>query len=596
MADSLIRPSALRVCSIVASLAVGAACSAPAPVRVEPPADVGYLAIVELDEAGAVTSASRLVAWADGDALPLVSRGAATVLLVGWRGAEVDATAALAGRAAGFTARLRAASGCEQGLPAPAWAATWSAESTLDARDLATVPRLTTDGVDDACPELSARTAAVDLRCPATRCAPVTTRLGRCTLELDLASCALGTMRATFDVDGRACVELLDPTVDCTPRDEAPAAFTSGYSCIAPQSCELDVYFPPMDDEPPYFSKATLVDREAWLPESLLRYGNLYSGTLFSGHLHELVVLGDRAIVAAALGPGPSWHCPADGEQVPVQLLSVDASLNVTATSTAPDCIHRMTNDPIGGGFIATYAADRRWRLGRFDDQGHLVASAASEIPWDYWVISDVETLGDEVIILVGATGQSSQVHRHDLRTLARIRHHTIGFGTTGMTIVDERTLAFSSDHERASARWVVGDDTIIERADLPEDPDRREWVYGTKWWPETNEQLIATRGSVNIYLEAHPGRTFARATAFEEETISLSFTDWPQRGGVLAAGIVPITWAGTVVRFEPRARRFLQGTWTLGHGPIGRMRTAADGRVWLLLPWEGSIAIVGER
>jgi hypothetical protein len=25
-------------------------------------------------------------------------------------------------------------------------------------------------------------------------------------------------------------------------------------------------------------------------------------------------------------------------------------------------------------------------------------------------------------------------------------------------------------------------------------------------------------------------------------------------------------------------------------------MRTAADGRVWLLLPWEGSIAIVGER
>ncbi|MCK6548781.1 hypothetical protein L6R52_23255, partial [Myxococcota bacterium] len=437
------------------------------------------------------------------------------------------------------------------------------------------------------------RTAAVDLRCPATRCTPVTTRLGRCALELDLASCGLGTARATFDADGNACVELLDPTVTCTPRDEVIPTFSAGYSCTAPQSCELDLYFPPAADEPPYFLHEKIVDGTNWLPESLTRYGNLYTGTLIGGWVHDLVVLGDRAIVAAAAGAAPNEICPPDGAAVPVRLLHVDAALNVTATSTAPPCLQRMVNDPVGPGFLALYGEDRAWRLGRFDAGGRLVASASTDVPWEYWMISDVAIAGDELVVLVESTGQSSQVHRFDPATLARIDRHTIGFETTAMTVVDDHTLALSSDQDRATARWTIGDATVHDRTDLPEDPDRREWVYGTKWWPATNEQLVATRGSVHVYLQAHPARTFARATVFEEEMFALGFTDWP--GGVLVGGIITNRWIGTVVRFDPARRRFLQGTWELGHGPIGRMRTADDGRVWLLVPWEGAIAIVGE-
>lgn len=140
---------------------------------------------------------------------PLMAAGSASLsltvghdesLTVWGYGAEVQPLIEGVPRERWSTENLREAVACDTTLPAPRWSALVSASRSV--AQTADPRAWTASWLDEQCPQVA--TLRADVRCVPDTCGTIVQR--GCALDIDLSSCAKGTLEGRVLPDGRVCV------------------------------------------------------------------------------------------------------------------------------------------------------------------------------------------------------------------------------------------------------------------------------------------------------------------------------------------------------------------------------------------------------
>ena len=409
-----------------------AGCKGTVPLTT-PEAD--FIALVQLQD-GLPLSATPLVPWTPGTALPVITEGDAVVIGFTAQGIQSAGLIDIVRRGTG---QLRPAIGCEQALPPPVFAMRWQADGTLTDHDGEI--RLTSNALIAGCDNRSPDARiAVDMRCPSPRCIVETERLARCRWRLGLPQCGedgvttsgIGEMFATLHADDTLCLEFGESPWVCEPRPDDLA--DGAMMCSAPKPCPLEVYLEPGERPRPFTTKTATVVHSADYISSLVGGVPLFfPRAVLEGLIFDLAVLDGRVVVTAGQDDTGRDVCAAYRHRSS-RLFFVDSeTVEVVGTATAPPCIHRLAPDPMGPGFIAPFERDDRWHVGRFDAEGELVDSGDSQVTLtstgniqrrieEMLLLPDSET----VVLLQTARGDGGHLRAnlivHDLSSLRRQR------------------------------------------------------------------------------------------------------------------------------------------------------------------------------
>lgn len=574
------------------------ACKATPVVEVDVPAEIGWVAVVTVGEAGAVRRATPLVRWSADAPLPLITRAGEgeTALLLGFSetqlemlGVEVD------------DSPLQALDGCGRALPPPVWVGRW-AGGALSAHD-GPAPRVTAPWLSTACPDLSGEPVLVDADCFETRCEPSVRWIGRCDLELDLSSCGIGNLPASVDVDGSICADFSAAGWRCD-RTTDPVA-RAAYTCLEPAPCELHVHAGGAPPAPFEIARRQLVEGEPYLPGRLDRLGVLTTDDVADGHLLELLVL-PGAVVVSRTTREPATSCYAADAQAGELLYLDPESLLSVRTATAPYCLRRMVRDE-GGGFVGAYVEGEELFLGRFDRRGRLTGSAPVDERTDAQPgeprlvqagsdrVLEMVMLEGRLVVLLGKGRGDSFLFTFDAATLRPILREQIRSGTSGMVVAGGGVVATTRNGEQEMAWLDVSSAEEVAAAKLPwrDLPRETDSLLSVLEVPATGEILVTGTPPPALFVLESMGPTRARAVIFERDAYPVTMAPWPAGDPVFVAGIEQETdgrWSSVGALFDPTRGRFLPGTWPLGNGVVGRIRVDDAGRLWLLLPWSGEV------
>lgn len=583
-----------RSTTVLATALALFSCKGTAVVDVDVPEETAWVAVVTVDESGEVLEATPLLPWHATDPLPLITRSTGTTLLLGFSAAQLETLGAEVD-----DSPLVPVKGCRQGLPAPLWTRRWF-DGALRSHDGPTPP-LTAPWLTSLCPDLSGSAVRVDADCFETRCEPRVRWTGRCALELDLGSCGLGVVPASVDASGAVCADFSAAGWACEPVADPVAQ--AAYACLEPAPCEIHVHAGEPPTAPFELAKTQLVeDAEPYLPGTLDRLGVLQTDTLADGYLLELLVLPDAVVVSRSVDLPVGACFPGDARPGALVFLDPESLLPVR-TTTAPRCLRRMVPDE-AGGFVGAYVDGNELLLGRFDERGSLTSSVPMDPrqeagPGEPRLVRagvdrvlEMLEIGSRLVVLLGNSTGDSFLFTFDAVTLgpllrAQIRSATSAMLSTGDTVV---ATARNLEQEIAWLDVTTANEVAVERLpwrDLPRETDSLLSLHAVR-----GELLVTGTPPPALFLLSPMGPVRARAMIFDRDAFVVTMASWPGRSVFVSALAQEEggRWSSLGALFDPARGRFLPGTWPLGDGVVGRIRSDDRGRLWLLLPWSGEV------
>ena len=579
------------------------ACNGWVAARPEVPADVGLAALVEVTSDGRVVAATPLTPW--GDNLPVISRRSAGTLLVGFAEDQFDGYGV--GMDALVGASLRQASGCDNALPPPRFAAQVG-DGIVDPIAISDVPALTADFTALGCQDLETHTYAVDPTCEAEVCVPVARSRQPCVLELDLQTCGGGKVVITQDpLTSELCGTVEDR--GCAPADDGYADLS--FDCEpGPPACRLHVYRDARRRPQPFELASvkwrsgppsipgTVLDRP-WIPVRFLR----------SGYGLDMEMLDGRLIISSPTDPEQRCNLPAD-------FYSVDTeTLETIDVVSGPICPTALSADPSGQTFVAAYHDEQTWRIARFDARGMEIQTAIAVDE----TLSDRETWRPASAFRPQGTGEiwltminrvdfdplpATVLIRFDEQTLARRTQQILpGWhrSYTGILTENEPRFALLAEWSR-SVGWFDpnGTDFPLPSATVPvpmDSPIKNQ--YYTLTLIAEDRVIVGALGrapaifaspSGDLRPIAHPGG--------EVEQMMVRFLPWTTNEW-LGVGLQTLNGGrreAILTRVDVQSERFVPGVWVIGDGMPTIAKTDAQGRHFVLLPWTAELVRISPR
>lgn len=593
-ASSFAAPPALSFAALLA------ACSSPAPLTSDAPADVRWIAVAETDANGELAGASALTRWEDGP-LPVFASDDRAALILGYSDPQIAAIAGGAAPSVLAEEPLRAAAACEPALPSPLWSARWSDEATLTAVAASESPLLTASWIDAGCTPVT--DLWVDLSCQDVRCAVRATKNG-CSIGLDLSECGFDRPRAVARRSG-LCVDFSETSWTCTPA-AAPTHAAWASSCRRDAAaCTLTWY---QDKVPLAATDRHLllpVSTGSWRPDRGELPGPIQPHILARGYAWDLAPIGRRALVSVPAAPPREACDPAvDGS-----LVIVDGDrAAVVGTATAPPCLTRLSIDASGDAVLGLFAVGGQWHLGRFDADGHRVGPATRAdprvtgdamsplpTPSGWLAVELLRTSSGWLAVFHEATPEGgSVVAGYDEALAPRWRTWLDGVKVTSARLHTASTALLTTFDGGEILTADLGSGSVSSLLRLDARSGRAAvFVYTSV---VRGGELLATTGvPPALFIVDQSNAIASESLIYDLDTNPLTpvLVPWaPEQ--VLVFGLT-IDRNATVSTFLPEERRFLPGTRDLGPGPVSRVVTDRQQRIWGLKAWTGEIVILSQ-
>ncbi len=573
------------------------ACKGTSSTSSEAPEDIRFVAVVELDDAGAVLASGPLTPWSPTEPLFVAGRGS-NVRLVGYDEATLAAVGILDVAAQG-PLFLSAAQGCDPRLPDATWIASWSPSAVRTLDDAAT-PALTATRLKSICPDLSPD-ISVDVVCAEARCTPNVIARDACarTVELD---CAPRT-QLTIHVDpaGRVCSEIRSSFGACTSL-----ASTIGYASNVCGSCRIDTYAPTAAATTGLRTQvAKIVPGPLNQPRDVVRNRQPFRANFYEGYVLDVLALQDHIVV---LGPeggfGKRCNVPPDTAN-PMRLFFLDPdTLTVTSSRATETCLTSIEPDEHSDGFVGVFGTFSDWHLGRFDAAGNLVdrASFDSASFGDGSVdggIHELHFVDDDATILVMANIRPDTspivggVRTFDAQTLAPIDR--FGFPSRRIEYAapsDGRTL-YGFESRELDRDWYAIDietGTLDGVRSLPVDQQFRSSSFAVL----RQDGLLFTggRGHDAVYALDPATDEVWSASAHVFDLHVFTMRTWPANPDlIVVAGGTETFYAAGVMLVDPRDRRFrYDHAVGFSESAVTNLTEDLRGGVLGVLPWTGEI------
>ncbi len=581
-------------------LLVLVACKGTQPVAAEPPEDVTFVAVVELNASGEVAATGPLTAWDPSAPLFVAARRDGDVRLVGFSDATLAANGILdALRAGEDRLDLEPAIGCAPRLPDADWIGSWGEDGVRTLAD-ATTPALTASALDRVCPGFSPD-VAIDVPCLEPRCVPTIVSRSDCAVTVSL-DCRPGTMTVRVDPAGRVCAELPTAFGACPLESTAP-----GVGRHACDGCRVDVHVP-LDDAPMAFvvEKVKLVEGPLRQPRDIEVNRQPFRYNFYEGYIHDVVTLDDRVVVLAPeLGYGK--RCDFGVLEIDKRLFFLDPdTLTVTSSRATETCLTAVTRDARGDGFVGVFGRMQDWSIGRFAADGTLLASAAFDPDrfgdgYSDGGIHELHFTEDlsKIVVMANVHFQMQNtwggIRTFDADTLEPLERffyppHRIEYATPGP---GDTLYAFESGDVRTwfTIDLVRGD--IQELEPLAIDQMLRSSLFAVM---EHRGQLLAVgRGHDAAFAYDLATDSEWSATAFQTNLHAFTMAPWPADPSlVIVGGGIETFYDGALMLLDTAERRF-RYTYVEGVSESSVTRFEPDGRggVLAMFPWTGEIARV---
>jgi len=582
--------------SAAALLVAGVGCTGPGDLSIQadfPPA-VAFIAVVGIDDSGAMTGATGLASVSDGYAKLFGD-------FPGVAGFEVHGYALASLQSLGVpleeaTLRipLRAAETDEARLPAPIWGQKFDADGGAFGGTIP-VRALTADWLP-LCPQRVTEGQRVALGCAFGDCATTVTQSG-CRVTIDASACALGALDAEISPAGALIVEASPVLGQCEETPSSPGVSVAlACSGGTAETCRIEVQ---TSSVPP-----PLVIEKLALTSSVAPYierdgnGVLVSRRPPSGYLAAMAIVGETVMVARNLGP--PWRpqdCP-PGRGGVIDLIARDTLIVDTATAV-PRCVIGLIRDPMGRGALFLTGGPAP-RVGIIGADGQVKADRA---------LDDVPHPADEYVIGIQASARGIFV-------LFTVPVFDPG-STATLAVLDPlllTTLAFEPiSNQRAEILGVDLDAKVLlvansrdvlytPTADAKLGPGRPLWElcsHGNGIKPSTifphalSGQLVLpaldSNSPAGYVIDVQDRcRTVVYPWGAVEGYGAAAWTDGRVLFGLMTSAP---PYEASVAIVDPIGARFASGALRIGSGPPHAMDVDAQGRVWLILPWEGQVA-----
>lgn len=578
----------------------------PSPRLVEAPTEPLYVGAIPLGgEDGA--EGSGLVLWAPGAGLPLFFDQAVDQVVLGFSPAQLELYAPPE-EPRWRTLTLRPAVGCEEPLPSPALILKLSGGELTEPNPSERVS-VTHPAVTEGCPPAPPR--ALELSCLSEFCVttPEPSPDSECAVRYPLRStCVLpADVQVHAWRSGAYCVEQLDDRGAgrrCEPAD-GPADARSSWTCQLPDECLVSVHAEPAPEAPFDLERVALLGAaRQFVPRASGPELNSLIGAI--GHAYDVIELADSYLTTAA--PEANRGCY-NGNDNDARLVFVDpVSFELTRTATAPACTRFLSPHPSRPDeFFATFAEGPvlETRLGRFSTDGRLLQSASftSGIretgfgAGERWQPLDLALVGAPprlalVLSWDGVAHPGGELRSYDPETLELVGRVAYEFerpsGVLGLP--DNRALLIFQELAHVDLIDLT-DMTVVQRQPLGELRPGRSALAGLHVG-SMGETLFSTQRELR---SLSPSGSVQVRSPYERWTDLTDLVSWPgEPDRILVSGIDVAPAGGTAgsgALYSTAQRRFLSGTWGLGHGPVTRSRVTQDGRSLLLvMPWSGEL------
>lgn len=569
------------------------ACPQTEVVDGEVPPEVRWIAVVELDPAGAVRRASKLEPFASSGALPLFSSPDSDVVVAGF---DDDAIAPLLEAGISPTDRtIEVAAPCAPELT-PRWAARIDDDDRLTT--FTSLPPLTIAGLEDVCPDLPAEDITVDVDCREQICLKSVSRSG-CLYEFDLSGCALGTIGARLQPDGSMCV--LPQTLDGCEADPSPTDALGGLDCELPLDelvldCNVDLLTVP--PAPPWSEvlRTTVVEiptrswRGNWVSNDLIEHTELF----------DVVATSEAVFVTHLTDPNGRAHCAkADDDPTTLARFDLETGAKIDAAPTLT-CLHQLRRD--ADGFAGVYFDDtNHFGVARFDANGVLTSSSTlgGRLPTTSYDIGRLDYAAelDRLVLLARSeTDGVALVIVPDDLTIER--EVTFPYETCRELSVDGTTAVITCAPAFMPAdiiRFDIRDGRTIEEGTFVPGRIIRSAFSFTDLYAPGGDPVIAVTRDLRSIRTWGGGDQFGSAGHYESYAEPGRLGPWrPDSSLVLVTGMKLANEDGppynTINLYDRTHRRLRPGTWSVGESVIAGLSWDDNDRLWLLLPMTGEL------
>ena len=560
------------------ALMVAVGCSRQDRTVLDVPATVRSVALVE-DAGSEGLRASGLAPWAPGAGLPAISETDHPLFVLGYTDEQLAPLTA--GVPHEDLARpLEITSGCRQALPLPVFAAHIVGGEAPAMVEGDVLPALSAPWLDPICGAIDHEGISVDVSCLGY-CEPRTSARGPCTIELDLDRCGVGHTSVTLSASGGGCLEVSEARGwHCAP---AASDGLASAECDSPVGrCRIDVYVQP--EAPPFsVERRALFDVALHVPSGVRARRHYSNDALSEGYLVDLVTLRDRVLVAEG-----------GGERVDRRAARWLTALDLTTMQTierfaTEPKLGPMARDPIGEGFVATYASGAALRLGRFDASGRRTADAALAASTS--TVTAIIARATEIAVVLQTTA-GGEVLIHETEGLALRSRSLADEALHHATFVDAQAVAVSKrereviavDVTTGAPRWTarIPNRPARDNTEIVAIQRTADGIVAALTLDVPSVRAIGTDGSVNAVAEP-----------IDRPMSPQRFHQWPldSKRLVVAGSDQDAGEPEAFVTFmDSRAHRFSPGTYAVGQGAVTRIDADERGRLWLLLPWSAEI------
>lgn len=574
--------------SIVALLGAGACAKQQSFIQL--PNEIDFVALIALDASGALIRATPLEDYDANDPPAYAVDPDATLYFVGW---SSDQLSTLASKIVS-TERLEAASGCRNRLPAPAYYAKIDGDR-LAAADGSTAPALGAAWLDAACEPSDTPTDAIVECDHAVRA-----------MLIETGPCAYSVQREGSDPlpmilrpDGTACVESSTP-LSC----ENPILYATGHRLLCEtriEDCSFLLYQRPA--EPSYTEDdIVLANVSPFVPELLRIEGDLGRDNARPAYAFDLLPLGgDTLLVTLDSVLDAAHDCTTQLTPPPAELRAYDATtLALRWSRPAPPCLSSLVADPLGSGFLGVYRSMDELALGRFDADGALVMSATIAPNAQPTYVYQSLILEDRMeLALVLHALPLRTIISFDLATFEEKARAPSAYEMNSVAQLDPTHLVFAADPNASRCQWNMADFAAQYCAESDCFP--QQWLGFTHelfdYYRDAgrNLELVSVSlGAASIWV-CGQGDAPGSITFFERVPQPGFMYPHPLDPGLLLVSGIALDalgeLGGTLDVVDIDRRRILPGTVPLEGMFTGRIRADDRGRLWLLHPWNATVA-----
>ncbi|MBK6687261.1 MAG: hypothetical protein IPG45_22515 [Deltaproteobacteria bacterium] len=441
-------------------------------------------------------------------------------------------------------------------------------------------PPLTADWLP-RCPQLFSEEDRVvfDVRCAPQHCRGTAPVQAGCTFRHDLAACGVGLVE--LGIDGNGGLMELANSRECRGAFGPSDALLS-YEC---KGCRVDLYSRPYDSRVTPIS----IDKVQLFPVTPI---DRVPEAPHDGYLSDLLIEGERLVVSHRRGLRNGSSCSQVSMGSAVELID-KGNLEPIRTTTVAGCLTRLADDPAGPGFLGITRRPSGNYLLRFNDEA-VVEQSERLSPEIQGIPSDLlsTTEPPRVILAVRANGaRTSTVVVFDGLTfleLARVpidtRVESLGPGPDGLVVIGDNGNFQFLDPARGV---VVGAVTIGTGLGVGKKADELLFV------PEA-ERLLAIdsgdRSGVTVTTRTEP---VAAAVFYLDNVVVVAAALWQPRHDRALVSVVQRggRHPASLALFDVLENRFLPEAFEVGTGPLSRMVTDQDGRIYGLFPWTAEVA-----